>query len=78
MRLGTIKFFDAKGWGFIIPGDGSADIFFHASALPGKRGARTIEDGREVIFEVGEFNGRTIAKTVRPVVPENGGSDAKE
>lgn len=78
MRLGTVKFFDARGFGFITPGDGSEAIFFHSSELAGKRGQRSIEDGTPVTFEVGSFNGRAVAKTVRPVaLEETGGSDAK-
>ena len=72
MRLGTVKFFDARGWGFIAPGDGSEAIFFHASELLGKRGQRSIEDGAPVTFEVGSFNGRAVAKTVRPVASDGG------
>ena len=83
MRLGAIKFFDDKGWGFITPGDGSDDVFFHSSELPGKRGERWIADGTEVTFELGTFNGRTTAKKVRPITPEpadasSGGSDGQQ
>ena len=45
MRLGTVRFFDARGFGFIAPHDGSDDIFFHSSELPVKRVQRSIEDG---------------------------------
>ncbi len=36
MEQGTIKFFnEAKGFGFITPDNGSADLFVHATALNG-------------------------------------------
>lgn len=34
MPSGTVKFYNtAKGFGFITPGDGSAEIFVHSSGL---------------------------------------------
>jgi cold shock protein len=36
MILGTVKSFNhQKGWGFIQPDEGGADIFVHAKALNG-------------------------------------------
>ena len=74
MRLGTVRFFDPKGYGFIQPLDGSESIFFHASELPGERGKRFIQDGQHVSFEVGTHQGRTVAKQVRPIPREDGGT----
>jgi len=72
MRLGTVKFFDARGFGFLQPLDGSESIFFHASELPGERGKRFIPDGQHVSFEVGTHQGRTVAKNVRPILVDDG------
>lgn len=53
-KRGSVKWFnDAKGFGFITPDDGSADIFCHYSGIRGK-GRRTLQDGARVEFEVVE------------------------
>ena len=53
MASGTVKFFnDQKGFGFISR-DGDEDLFVHFSNIVGS-GRRTLVDGQEVEFEVGE------------------------
>jgi CspA family cold shock protein len=51
VATGTVKWFNAeKGYGFISPDDGSADVFAHFSAIEGN-GYRSLEDGQKVEFE---------------------------
>jgi CspA family cold shock protein len=50
---GTIKkIMKDKGFGFIIPDDGSEEIFFHRSRLAPKVYFEDLRDGNEVQFEV--------------------------
>jgi cold shock protein len=52
MATGTVKWFNAdKGFGFIAPDDGSADVFAHFSAIA-SGGYRTLEENQKVEFEV--------------------------
>ncbi|QNE88781.1 cold-shock protein [Corynebacterium incognita] len=54
MAQGTVKWFNAeKGFGFIAPDDGSADVFVHYSEIQGN-GFRTLEENQKVEFEIGE------------------------
>jgi cold shock protein len=51
MATGTVKWFSAsKGFGFITPEDGGADLFIHFSNISGN-GYRNLEEGQKVEFE---------------------------
>jgi CspA family cold shock protein len=48
---GTVKFFNAeKGYGFITPDEGGADVFVHVSAVE-RSGLGTLDKGQKVSFE---------------------------
>lgn len=48
---GTVKFFNSlKGWGFIVPDDGRAELFVHYSQIDGT-GYRNLREGDRVRFE---------------------------
>jgi CspA family cold shock protein len=50
---GTIKKIARdKGFGFIVPDDGSDDVFFHRSRLGPKIQFEDLRDGDEVEFQV--------------------------
>ena len=52
MATGTVKWFNAeKGFGFIQPDDGSADVFAHYSAIA-TTGFRTLDENAKVEYEV--------------------------
>ena len=54
MATGTVKWFNAdKGFGFIAPDDGSADVFAHFSAINGT-GYRSLEENQQVSFDVAQ------------------------
>ncbi|MEO3813124.1 MULTISPECIES: cold-shock protein [Sphaerisporangium] len=50
MSEGTVKWFNAeKGFGFIAPDDGGADVFVHYSAISG-RGYRSLDENQRVAY----------------------------
>lgn len=52
MATGTVKWFNSeKGFGFIAPDDGSADVFAHFSAIAGN-GRRDLFEEQRVEFDV--------------------------
>ena len=54
MATGTVKWFsDSKGYGFITPSDGTADVFVHHSGIVGE-GFKTLAEGAAVEFETSE------------------------
>ena len=48
--IGTVKWFNnSKGYGFIAPDDGSADIFVHYSAIDSS-GYRSLDENQQVEY----------------------------
>ena len=64
---GTVKWFnDSKGFGFIMPEDGSKDCFVHHTAIQGE-GFKTLREGEQVQFEVVQGQKGPAAENVTPV-----------
>jgi cold shock protein len=67
MPTGTVKWFnDAKGWGFIEPEGGGADVFAHFSAIQ-MEGFKTLKPGTRVSFELIEGPKGHLAQDIRVV-----------
>ncbi|MCL2595792.1 MAG: cold-shock protein [Promicromonosporaceae bacterium] len=67
MATGTVKWFNAeKGYGFIAPDDGSADVFAHYSAIQSS-GYRSLEEGQKVEFDVTAGPKGAQADNIRPL-----------
>jgi len=62
---GQVKWFNStKGYGFIVPTDGTPDLFVHQSSILSD-GYRSLAEGEDVEFEVGsDQNGRPRAVNV--------------
>jgi CspA family cold shock protein len=66
MPTGTVKFFNtARGFGFIIPEDGSKDVFVHISAVE-EAGLNILTEGQKVEYEVvSKPDGKTAAGNLK-------------
>jgi len=65
MATGTVKFFNGdKGFGFITPENGGADVYVHVSAL---QGGSFLSEGQKVSYDVGQDRktGKSKAENVR-------------
>jgi CspA family cold shock protein len=52
MATGTVKWFnETKGYGFIQPEAGGADVFVHISAVE-RAGLRSLQEGQKVSYEL--------------------------
>lgn len=66
MATGAVKWFDRKkGFGFIRPDVGPADVFVHISAVQ-RAGFTALEDGQRLEFELTQLSdGRLTALGLR-------------
>ena len=70
MVTGTVKWFnDAKGFGFIEPDGGGADVFAHFSAVQ-MEGFRTLKQGSAVSYELVQGPKGDLAQNIRSVGTE--------
>jgi CspA family cold shock protein len=66
VATGTVKWFSSeKGFGFITPEDGSADVFVHFSAIQGD-GYRNLDEGQRVEYDVTQGQKGPQAANVKP------------
>ena len=65
MSDGTVKWFNStKGYGFISPESGGADVFVHISAVE-KAGLRSLNEGQRVSFEIQNERGKSAAVNLK-------------
>jgi CspA family cold shock protein len=52
MATGTVKWFNGqKGYGFIQPDEGGADVFVHISAVQ-RSGLNGLDEGEKIAYEI--------------------------
>lgn len=68
MANGTVKWFNGqKGYGFIQPEEGGADVFVHISAVE-QAGMQSLQEGQKISFETERGrNGKFAAVNLRPL-----------
>ncbi|MBV8578656.1 MAG: cold-shock protein [Acetobacteraceae bacterium] len=65
MAIGKVKWFNAtKGYGFIMPQDGTKDVFVHITAVQAA-GLRGLDEGQQVSYEVAMERGKATATNLR-------------
>lgn len=61
MAVGTVKWFNlTKGYGFISPEDGGADVFVHVTAVQ-RAGMQALMEGQRISYEVVRDRGKLAA-----------------
>jgi len=72
MATGKVKWFnDAKGFGFIEPDGGSADVFAHFSAIT-MEGYKSLKEGARVSFDITDGPKGLTAANIRSEDLANG------
>jgi CspA family cold shock protein len=67
MATGKVKWFNAtKGFGFIQPDDGGADVFVHISAVE-RAGLRDLRENQAVSYELTMNKGKSAAANLQLV-----------
>ncbi|MFC5740837.1 cold-shock protein [Dyella tabacisoli] len=67
MATGTVKWFnDAKGFGFITPDDGSADLFAHFKEIDAA-GFKSLKEGQKVEFDTVKGPKGLQASKIKPI-----------
>ena len=65
MATGTVKFFNMqKGFGFVEPTDGAADVFVHISAVE-RAGLGTLVEGQKISYDVVSERGKLAASNLQ-------------
>ncbi len=65
MAQGTVKWFNSqKGFGFIQPDGGGADVFVHISAVE-KAGLRGLNEGQKISYDITEEKGKKSATNLQ-------------
>lgn len=65
MATGIVKWFNpTKGYGFIQPDQGGADVFVHITALEAA-GLRSLNEGQKVGYELATNKGKTSAANLK-------------
>ena len=65
MATGTVKWFNGtKGYGFIAPDEGDADIFVHISQVQ-QSGLNELQDNQKVSFDIEDRNGKNQATNLK-------------
>jgi cold shock protein len=75
MAAGKVKWFnDSKGFGFIEPEGGGADVFAHFSAVQ-MDGFRTLKQGSHVVYDLVQGPKGDLAHNIRMADVQPSGSE---
>lgn len=67
MKTGIVKWYNSKkGYGFIQPEEGGADVFVHVTAVQ-SAGLSDLNDGQRVAYELTENRGKVSATDLKLV-----------